>query len=276
VHGFLHIVKFLDSKVVEGGFTLHCSYLQPKPNANKHSNPRPSSRNRAVRSARSQQQSNSILQSGARITYANLVSSVLPRLWRGTLRYAETFSFTTGAAGVMGTSQLMSLNSLFDPNITGVGHQPYGFDQLSTWYKRYLVLRARITLVATTPGSAADITVAWKLDNPDNFLSMAGQSVDRITEAPMIGTGLVTSSGNSRVFTVNIETLPWQVLGITRAQYLQQQNTYGALISASPSLQPTFEVAAGSLSGAAAEAVVIQIVISYDAEFSEPGQMAQS
>lgn len=35
-------------------------------------------------------------------------------------------------------------NSLFDPDITGVGHQPLGFDQWSTFYNKYTVYGSKI------------------------------------------------------------------------------------------------------------------------------------
>lgn len=47
------------------------------------------------------------------------------------------------------------LNSIYDPNGTGVGHQPLGYDQWSAFYGRYRVIGAqfRITIVntGTTP-----------------------------------------------------------------------------------------------------------------------------
>ena len=38
-----------------------------------------------------------------------------------------------------------AMNGLFDPDITGVGHQPMGFDQLAEIYKGYRVISAKIT-----------------------------------------------------------------------------------------------------------------------------------
>lgn len=41
------------------------------------------------------------------------------------------------------------LNGMYDPNITGVGHQPLGYDQIMALYQHYNVLRAdfKITLI---------------------------------------------------------------------------------------------------------------------------------
>jgi len=66
------------------------------------------------------------------------------------LKYSETISLTIAAA--LGQADyLFRLNSIFDPNKTGTGHQPYGTLQLSTLYNRYRVFKTywRITIPAT-------------------------------------------------------------------------------------------------------------------------------
>lgn len=52
------------------------------------------------------------------------------------MKYSEVFTLSIAN----NYTQIMNLNSLFDPNSTGVGHQPYGFDQLAAIYNRYRVI----------------------------------------------------------------------------------------------------------------------------------------
>ncbi len=208
--------------------------------------------------------------------FASPTQNVLPNLFRRKLTYAETYAFTTGAAGVVGSTQLMSLGSIFDPNITGVGHQPYGHDQLAEWYSRYLVLAARVRLVCTTPGATAEIAVVWKYQTTQSFLTIAGMTNDRCTEAPMIGTALVGPSGIDRVMVVDIPCNIPQILGITASQYRDQYARYGALMSASPTEVATLEIGIASFTGVAGEQLSIQVVIEYDVELSEPIQLPQS
>ncbi len=61
------------------------------------------------------------------------------------LAYADYFSInpTTGAPA----TYVFSCNGLYDPNITGTGHQPHGFDQLMQNYKNYQVLSSSIEVV---------------------------------------------------------------------------------------------------------------------------------
>lgn len=59
-------------------------------------------------------------------------------------RYLENTQVSTnlGIANVYA----FQLNSLFDPNYSGVGHQPIGFDQMSAVFNTYTVLGARVNL----------------------------------------------------------------------------------------------------------------------------------
>lgn len=69
------------------------------------------------------------------------------------LRYVDEFSLDPG----VGTAAFygFSCNSLFDPNASGVGHQPYGFDQWMTFYHRYCVIGAKITVDFFTNSSVS-------------------------------------------------------------------------------------------------------------------------
>jgi len=63
-----------------------------------------------------------------------------PQVLYADLLYAEpTFTLDVGVGGLPVT-YLFNLSSLFDPNITGVGHQPAGFDQIAAMYEEYLVM----------------------------------------------------------------------------------------------------------------------------------------
>lgn len=60
-------------------------------------------------------------------------------------RYCENVTFNTGAGTGIGF-YTFSCNGLYDPNITGSGHQPLYFDQMSALYDHYVVVGSRIRL----------------------------------------------------------------------------------------------------------------------------------
>ena len=76
------------------------------------------------------------------------------------LRYVDNFNLT-GAAGVVGAN-VFRFNSCFDPDLSGVGHQPMYFDQFcgatgTGPYGRYRVTSAKATVsfMQTNPPAIA-------------------------------------------------------------------------------------------------------------------------
>ncbi len=72
----------------------------------------------------------------------------LPPTKRVKLRYSEIFRITS-TAGAVGKF-LFAANGMYDPNLTGAGHQPYGYDQWFTFYKTATVLASRIDVEVAT------------------------------------------------------------------------------------------------------------------------------
>lgn len=70
----------------------------------------------------------------------------MPRTLRTTLRYYDFSHALNPSAGGAAATYVFSANGLFDPDITGVGHQPVGFDQLMAFYDHYTVVGAKITV----------------------------------------------------------------------------------------------------------------------------------
>lgn len=65
---------------------------------------------------------------------------------RTKINYSEFFTINPGIAST--GSYVFSLNGLYDPNISGVGTQPIGFDQLMALYQEFVVLGCTIKLHA--------------------------------------------------------------------------------------------------------------------------------
>lgn len=60
-------------------------------------------------------------------------------------RYATTVSLDPGLGGA--AIHVFSGNGLYDVDITGVGHQPTGFDQLMIMFDHYVVLKSSIKVI---------------------------------------------------------------------------------------------------------------------------------
>lgn len=79
------------------------------------------------------------------------------------LRYSDNFNLA-GSSGVV-ASYVFAANGLFDPNVTGTGHQPMGFDQLMLSYNHYIVTECRATvLFRNNSGTGCCPQVSIKVD----------------------------------------------------------------------------------------------------------------
>lgn len=58
-------------------------------------------------------------------------------------RYSEEISVNPTIGGV--TAYVFRANSLYDPNLTGTGHQPAPYDQMKLFYKKFKVIGSKIT-----------------------------------------------------------------------------------------------------------------------------------
>lgn len=90
----------------------------------------------------------------------------LLRQQRVKFRYEAQVGINPGA----GTTavHIFSCNGLFDPDITGTGHQPRGFDELMALYDHAVVIGAKIT-------------VDWMVDSSETVPSVCGIAIRDFT-----------------------------------------------------------------------------------------------
>lgn len=61
-------------------------------------------------------------------------------------RYVEKTLTLNPSIGGLADSYVFSANGIYDPNISGIGHQPIGFDQIMNFYDHYIVLGSKISV----------------------------------------------------------------------------------------------------------------------------------
>ncbi len=109
-----------------------------------------------------------------------------------TLKYNENVTFTL--ATTVGGQYVFKLNGMFDPDTTGTGHQPYGFDQWLNIYQRYVVLSTKYTIQAGPSsdrlmvGAIAASTVTTTVANLATY-NLAAESPHSIVKALSFGGG---------------------------------------------------------------------------------------
>jgi len=87
-------------------------------------------------------------------------------------KYSELVNLTTTGSA---TSFFFSANGMFDPNTTGIGHQPRYFGQMKLLYNHYTVTRSQIK-VTYIPQGNTNVAYMISLTQNDNSVTTGGNS----------------------------------------------------------------------------------------------------
>lgn len=178
--------------------------------------------------------------------------SAFPKSMYTWMTYEQIFGVSNGGAGTFGSDQTFRLNSVFDPDLTGVGHQPYGFDQLSGIYANYKVLRCRVSLWAQNPtdktqGAYVGVSVQ---SSSDTNTPMANKLPQTIGERPNCNLIYVSGTGeqsNYSTFEIPLN----EVLGLSREEFLKDVEDTCSAIGTNPSKAALLSLAMADPGGAA-------------------------
>lgn len=198
--------------------------------------------------------------------------SLLPTKLMQTLRYTQSITMTTGTSGSTSASQqAFRILSLFDPDLSGVGHQPYGFDQLAALYLYYQVKKVRAEFVFDTIGASSDIVAILAVYSSASGSSATVQNIatENAIERPGCSTVMLSASGNSRNSKISMDIHPHVIEGLTLQQYMNNPN-YKSTVSASPTLNPLLILVTGSPSGASSVTCNAICTFYFETEFSAP------
>lgn len=173
-----------------------------------------------------------------------------------------------------GTEWVFRLNSLFDPDFTYTGHQPYGFDQLASIYGQYVVTSVGVEIIASDP--SADGAAICAVVQPSQASStVAGKNDAQITEQEFGAVAYINNTGSQKARLCRTFDLAL-VEGISRAQYANQLGVYGAAISANPSLSPWLRVGCADINETSGTSCKVTINLTYHCRFYRRNVLAQS
>lgn len=83
-----------------------------------------------------------------------------PNKMSATLRYSQNISLNP--TSILSVAHVFRAASIFDPDFTGVGHQPYGHDQYQNIFQFYRVVKSVITVTSASTGGNNVIGVAMR------------------------------------------------------------------------------------------------------------------
>lgn len=185
-----------------------------------------------------------------------------------TLRYVSPLTANPGASSAM-YQYNFGANGLYDPNLTGGGHQPLGFDEYMTFYDSFKVNKSTITMTVI-PGSTTDTGFVFGiyLDNSTTTTTSLINNIEQgltswSTANPGSGATIktITKSYNASTFHKN-KKFSAELVGTS---------------AANPAELAVFKIWAQAIgSGVDVGSFEILVVIDYDVTFSERRTVGQS
>lgn len=186
-----------------------------------------------------------------------------------TLSYASTVSITT-TAGV-NDAYVFSGNSLFDPNVTGTGSQPLGFDQWTAIYNRYIVYGSQATLEVLSTDTSTIQKQNFKVVLVPFSLTtgLASLGLDVCSELPRAKTKTCSVYAEGSNNTISSYASTASVYGVSNA-YVDMDDSYTALFNASPTRQWAWWIKVNSLSDDQSTSYNVRMRIKYYAKMYQP------
>lgn len=199
----------------------------------------------------------------------------IPKFADITFRYVDRINLDPGSSGAV-AQYFYSANGMYDPDITGTGHQPLGFDQwIPTFYNHYCVYKSEISVTFYSQiGDATGQTIA--------FLGLSDDTTTAATFTPMIENPsykhkFVGSIGSGHDVTTLKHScnLPTQ-FGMTKEAYLSSDNKRGTS-TGNPTEQSYYNIClSGNNITVNPNNVSALVQIIYHARLSERSEIQQS
>jgi len=197
-----------------------------------------------------------------------------PRVQR-VLTYLQQVTLSSAAVAFQyGAENVWRLNDMFDPDLTGGAHQPYGTDQMAALYGRYRVKAITIDFTAIPPSAQTALAVGLSVQPSNATATLVGNSVTGIGEQPNSHTMYLNATGI--VSNVRQRFMIHEVEGLTSAQLDNNSTDYCALTTASPARAPLLRVALANMASTSVVAIPVMCRLEYEVEFFDRNILATS
>lgn len=189
------------------------------------------------------------------------------------LKYVERISMNP-AIGVFSIYNFRA-NSLYDPNLSGTGHQPLGYDQWSAFYDHYNVIGAKIKCTFMSSGATAATDHA-----------LVGILLDDDVSSFSVSTSELMEQGKATTKFMSVSSAAGRAIvhkGFSAKRFFHLANVsdnvdrIGSSVDGSPSEEAYFRLFVGPKNTSLdVSNVDVLVEITYIAMFTEPKNLAQS
>lgn len=194
-------------------------------------------------------------------------ANLLPARFCTKLRYYYQGSIDPGAAGTV-SANVFRANSVYDPDLTGAGNQPRGFDQLMNLYENFQVIGSKVVCrYASRNASTYDVVAGISLRSN----SSAETQLVNYVEQKNCKSKMLASGASAAPCTIAMSYKPKKIFG-TRA--LSQD--YVGTASSDPTNCCYFHIFAAPIQSVDSDAIDFYLTIEYIVVFTRPADVTQS
>jgi len=186
------------------------------------------------------------------------------------LYYEAGLTKTASIGGI--ATYIFSANGIYDPNVTGTGHQPIGFDQMMTLYEQYTTIRSHIK-VSFYNASTEAARVAVYL-SPDTTIP----SITAVMENGLVKSKVISGdsgAGSHRQVDIDLTCDIPKYFGKSYQSILAEADMAGTIAS-NPVEQVYFVIAVWNPYGSDDSTVGFDVTLSYDSMYWEPKKLTSS
>lgn len=193
--------------------------------------------------------------------------SPMPKVFTTNLKYSEIIAITANATAGLAAAHVFSANGIYDPNITGVGHQPRGFDEIQALFNHNRVLGSKITIRCSWGNADIGCVAGIALMASNSVQTNMSDYTEYMKNVKRVfGTNDGLGAG-----TLTMKACPHKFLGLK----YDEDNLRGSA-SGNPSEQAYWHIFLGALASAAASDLKVEVDIQYLCQFFEPKVLTES
>ncbi len=186
--------------------------------------------------------------------------------------HAEELSFTS-TSGVPG-GYVFSANGMFDPDITGTGHQPLGFDQMMLMYEQYTVISSKITVDILNSNTTALSRACVYLSPDATILSDPNRAIENgLVKSVLLFPNVTFLSCKQ----INLNCDIRRYFGRTRSAraLINDPELFGTAAN-NPTEQVYYVISAWDPFGTNTLTYFVNVTVEYTAFFWEPRKLTES
>lgn len=197
-----------------------------------------------------------------------LMKTPVPRTFCTKLKYHDQVSLQPIVGGAINIYKYRA-NDCYDPNFTGIGHQPRGFDQLMAMYDHFVVIASKIYVsYSTSPNATTAYTIGIALRDSATSDDLNGYMESSYNRAKVVHAG----GGGNETKWIGMKCNPNKFLG--RSKPMADPELKGS-VSASPAEGAYYHIYVDPY-GSNTEPIEMNVTLEYTVVLLEPKNPGQS